>query len=85
MTITIPPLDEGRGTHFEGLTVFPVWAEARQRATVPLEDGGDARLARRVPSTRGVLRVPGIAVSDGLDRIIHLAVFGESHALLENA
>jgi hypothetical protein len=52
---------------------------------VPLEDGGDAGLARQVRSTRGALRVSGIAVGDGLDRIIHLAAFDESHALLENA
>ena len=58
---------------------------ARQLATVPLEDGGDAGLARQVRSSRGDLRVSGIAIGAELDRIIHLAAFDESHTLLENA
>jgi hypothetical protein len=58
---------------------------ARQLATVSLEDGGDAGLAQQVRSTRGALRVSGIAVGIELDRIIHLAAFDESHPLLENA
>ena len=58
---------------------------ARQLATVPLEDGGDAGLARQVRSTREDLRVSGIALGAELDRIIHLAAFDESHTLLENA
>ena len=58
---------------------------ARQLTTMPLEDGGDAGLARQVRSTREDLRVSGIAIGAELDRIIHLAAFDESHALLENA
>ena len=58
---------------------------ARQLTTVPLEDGGDAGLARQVRSTREDLRVSGIAIGAELDRIIHLAAFDESHTLLENA
>ena len=58
---------------------------ARQLATVPLEDGGDAGLARQVRSSREDLRISGIAIATELDRIIHLAAFDESHALLENA
>jgi len=52
---------------------------------LPLEDGGDAGLARQVRSTRGDLSVSGIAVGNDLDRIIHLAAFDDSHTLLENA
>jgi hypothetical protein len=58
---------------------------ARELATIPLEDGGDAGLARQVRSTRETLSVSGIAVGGGLNRIIHLAAFDESHPLLENA
>ena len=58
---------------------------ARQLTTMPLEDGGDAGLARQVRSTREDLSVSGIAVGNDLDRIIHLAAFDESHTLLENA
>jgi hypothetical protein len=58
---------------------------ARQLQAVSLEDGGDAGLARQVRSTRGALRVSGIAVGVELERIIHLAAFDESHPLLENA
>ena len=58
---------------------------ARQLATMPLEDGGDAGLARQVRSSREDLRVSGIAIGAELDRIIHLAAFDESHTLLENA
>jgi hypothetical protein len=58
---------------------------ARQLTSVPLEDGGDAGLARQVRSTRGDLSVSGISVGDKRDRIIHVAAFDESHPLLENA
>jgi hypothetical protein len=57
----------------------------RELAAVTLQDGGDAGLARQVRSKRGDLRVTGVAVGNELDRIIHLAAFDESHALLENA
>ena len=58
---------------------------ARQLAAVALERGGDAGLARQVRSTREELRVSGITAGHKVDRIIHLAAFDESHALLENA
>ena len=68
------PTPSARARHF-----------ARQLTTLPLEDGGDAGLARQVRSTRGDLSVSGIAIGNDLDRIIHLAAFDESHTLLENA
>jgi hypothetical protein len=64
---------------------------ARTLATVPLEDGGDAGLARQRSSEQGNTRVSALGFARQssfefeLDRIIHLSAFNTKHPLLENA
>lgn len=56
---------------------------ARRLAVMTLEDGGEAGMARQLRSSRENFRLSGIGA--GVDRIIHVAAFDESHPLLENA
>lgn len=64
-------------------------AFARYLQAVPLEDGGDAGLARAVHSQHGRLRASGIMMptspSVTVHSIIHLTAFDDAHPLLENA
>ena len=46
MTITIPPLHVGHGSHIEGLTVFPVWVDAPSLAGLDWGPG-NIRVAER--------------------------------------
>lgn len=61
---------------------------ARRLQGMPLEDGGDAGLARTVRSQHGRLRASGIRQSFTMAdaaSIIHLTAFDDAHPLLENA